>query len=177
MNGALSWADGKYLDYQSVCYRGLAAPQCSNQVNRFTGLTGLYNDLSGTPLVRSPEWSGNIGADYIGPVGGGLKVGMSANFNFSSSFFVSNLSSPGAFQKPYQLVDATVRLMDQNDRWEVALIGRNLGDTHFFLRAADQPFAGSAPGLAPASSFLADTYSVLSRGREVMLRLTVNFGK
>ena len=175
MTGAVSYLDGKFDDYQAVCYRGLAAPQCSLQVNRFTGQSALYNDLSGTQLTRAPEWSGNVGADYVSSPFSGVKLGLSGTFTFSSSFYGSNLSSPGVRQKSYQLVDATARVIDENDQWELALIGRNLGNTHYFVRAADEPFTGSAPGLAPTASFQADTYTVLSRSREVMLRLTVNF--
>ena len=71
---------------------------------------------------------------------------------------------------------AGIRVMPENDRWELALIGRNLGNTHYFLRSADQPFSGSAPGGAAATSFRADTYAILSRSREIMLRATVRFG-
>lgn len=176
LTGAVSYEDGRYDDYQAICYRGLAAPQCRVQVNRFTGQSSLYNDLSGTQLTRAPKWSGNVGADYVSLPFSGVKLGLSGNVSFSSSFYGSNLSSPGVLQKSYQLIDSTIRLIDARDRWELALVGRNLGNTHYFVRAADEPFTGSPPGLAPAASFRADTYTVLSRSREVMLRLTVNFG-
>ena len=176
LTGALSYERGRYTDYQATCYRGLPAPQCRTQVNRFTGAAGLLNDLSGTQLVRAPDWSGNAGVDYTSPVMGRLKFGLNANATFTDGFFTDVVSAPGGRQKAYELYDASVRVMDANDRWELALIGRNLGNKYYFTRSADNPFTGSAPGGAAATSFRGDTVAVPSRGREVMLKATINFG-
>ena len=176
LTGALSYERGRYTDYQATCYRGLPAPQCRSQVNRFTGAAGLLDDLSGTQLVRAPNWSGNLGFDYTSPVVGRFKFGANGNASHSDSFFTDVVSAPGGRQKAYQLYDASVRLMDADDRWELALIGRNLGDTYYFTRSADNPFTGSAPGGAAATSFRGDTVAVPSRGREIMLKATFRFG-
>lgn len=176
LNGALAYEHGRYTDYQAICYRGLAAPQCRTQVNRFTGQSGLYNDLSGTQLVRAPNWSGNIGFDYISSEFAGVKIGLNGNASHSDSFFTDVVSAPGGRQKSYQLYDASVRVMDARDRWELALVGRNLGNTYYFTRSADNPFSGSAPGGAVSASLLGDTVAVPSRGREIMVRATVRFG-
>ncbi len=172
--GAVSYEDGRYTDYQATCYRGLPAPRCTTQVNRFTRTTGLFQDLSGTELVRAPEWSGNIGADFVSQPIGGFKIGLSGNFTFSDSFFTDVLSAPGGRQRAYDLFDAGIRVIDKNDRFELALLGKNLGDTYYFTRSADNPFSGSAPG--GAGTLLGDTVGVPSRGREIWLRATVRFG-
>lgn len=175
LTGAVAYLDGRYTDYQAQCYRGLAAPQCRTQRNRFTGATALLNDLSGTELVRAPDWSGNAGFDYRSPAFSGLKIGVNGNMNFSDSFFTDVVSAPGGRQGSYQLYDAGVRVMDATDRWELALIGRNLTDEYYFTRSADNPFTGAAPG--GVSSLRGDTVGVPSRGREIWLRATVRFGR
>ena len=172
--GAVSYEDGEYSDYQATCYRGLPSPECITQVNRFTGQPGLLHDLSGTQLARAPDWSGNLGFDYVSPEFSGFKLGLLSNFTFSSGFFTDVISSPGGLQASYQLLDAGVRLMDADDRWELALLGRNLTDEYYFTRSAGNPFSGSAPG--GTGTLLADTVAVTSRGREVWLRATVRFG-
>ena len=144
------------------------------QTNRFTGVPALLNDLSGTELVRAPDWQGNIGFDYESPEFSGLRIGLQGNFTFSDSFFTDVTSSPGGRQEPYQLLDAGVKLMDADDRWELAFIGRNLTDEYYFTRSAGNPFTGSAPG--GTGTTLADTVAVTSRGRELWLRATVRFG-
>lgn len=173
--GAASYEDGRYSDYQGTCYRGLAAPQCQTQVNRFTGVSGLLQDLSGTQLVRAPDWTGNIGFDYLTRDLGGFKFGLLGNFTFSDSFFTDVVSSPGGRQPAYQLFDAGVRVLDAGDRFELALLGRNLGNRFYFTRAADNPFSGSAPG--GTGTLRGDTVAVPSRGREVWLRATFHFGR
>lgn len=175
LNGALAYEDGKYTDYQGTCYRGLAAPQCRVQVNRFTGVAGLLQDLSGTELVRAPDWTGNLGADYISPDLGGFKIGLNGNFTFSDSFFTDVVSSPGGRQPAYQLFDAGIRVMDASENFELALLGRNLSNEYYFTRSADNPFSGSAPG--GTSTLLGDTVAVPSRGREIWLRATFRFGR
>lgn len=172
--GAVAYLDGEYTDYQGTCYSGLPAPQCRVQTNRFTGVPALLNDLSGTELVRAPDWQGNIGFDYESPEFSGLRIGLQGNFTFSDSFFTDVTSSPGGRQEPYQLLDAGVKLMDADDRWELAFIGRNLTDEYYFTRSAGNPFTGSAPG--GTGTTLADTVAVTSRGRELWLRATVRFG-
>ena len=84
------------------------------------------------------------------------------------------VSAPGGRQDAYQLLDAGIRLVDAADRFEVALIGRNLTNEYYFTRSADNPFSGSAPG--GAGSLLGDTVAVPSRGREVWVRATYRFG-
>ncbi|RYD67402.1 MAG: TonB-dependent receptor [Sphingomonadales bacterium] len=176
LNGAVSYERGRYLDYQATCYRGLAAPQCIAQVNRFTKTSGLFNDLSGTQLVRAPEWSGNAGFDYLSQPFGGVRIGLNGNASHSDGFFTDVVSAPGGRQKGYELYDASVRVVAENNRWELALIGRNLGNTYYFTRSADNPFTGSAPGGAAATAFLGDTVAVPSRGREIWVKATVRFG-
>ena len=171
--GSLAYEDGDYTDYQAICYRGLPGPQCRLQTNRFTGVTALLNDLSGTELVRAPDWSGNVGFNYLSPAFSGLKLGLLGSMTFSDSFFTDVTSSPGGRQKPYQVFDAGVRLVDAADTWELALLGRNLTNEYYFTRSAGNPFSGGAPG--GTSTLLADTVAVPSRGRELWVRATYRF--
>jgi iron complex outermembrane recepter protein len=175
LTGALSYEKGRYTDYQGTCYRGLAAPACVNQVNRFTNQVGLLHDLSGAQLARAPDWSGNAGFDYTSPAFSGIKIGVNGNMSFSSGFFTDVINSPGGRQKAYELYDAGVRVMDEDQMWELALIGRNLSNTRYFTRSAENPLSGAAPG--GTGTLLADQTAVLSRGREVMLKATIRFGQ
>lgn len=174
LNGALAYLDGKYTDYQSICYPGLPAPECQVQVNRFTGEEGLLTDLSGTELVRSPDWTGNLGFNYESPEFSGMQIELLGNFFFTDSFFTDVVSSPGGRQPAYQLFDAGITLKEATDTWELSLLGRNLTNERYFTRSAGNPFSGSAPG--GSGTLLADTVAVTSRGREIWLRATYRFG-
>src|SRR3546814_8119339 len=98
--------------------------------------------------------------------------------NYNDSYFTDSTSKPRGRSPSYTLFDATLRVADENDRWDVALIGRNLTDKFYWTRNSDNPFSGTAPGNAPGTpTLLGDTVASISRGREVMLRLTYKFGE
>jgi iron complex outermembrane receptor protein len=175
LTSAVNYNDGKYKDYQASCYRGQPNTSCFLQLNRVTGLTSLLQDLSGTRLVRAPLWTGNAGFDYEGALSGALRFGINGGVSFSSKFLTNTTASPGSLQKGYQLFDAGLRIYPEDKRWEAALIGRNLTNERYFVRAIDNPFTGSAPGGPAATAVLGDTAAAASRGREVMVRLTYNF--
>lgn len=175
INAAVNYNKGYYIDYQASCYRGQSSATCFNQVSRVTGQTALLQDLSGQALVRAPRWTANAGFNYDRPLNGGYYLGLSANISHSDAYFTDTTNTPGGRQKGYELLDASVRFRQEGQGWEVALIGRNLTDTYYFVRSSDTPFTGSAPGAAAVGT-LGDTAASVSRGREVMLRLSYKFG-
>lgn len=190
LSAAAAYTHARYQDYIASCYRGQLTPDCSNRISPITGQLALSQDLSGRQVVRAPDWSGNVGFSYEQPVGGGLKFGLSGDMTFTSSYYGEPTLKPASKQGAFQLFDATVRVADENDRWEVALIGKNLTNEYFWVRSSDRPFTGSSPGCSPtpqagagcsaaaiANPTLADTVAVINRGREIMLRVTARFGR
>lgn len=175
LNGAVSYNKGYYIDYQASCYRGESSTLCFNQIIRVTKQTALLQDLSGQPLVRAPRWSGNAGFNYETPMTDNLKLGISGNVSHTDKYFTDTTNTPGGLQKGYELLDASVRVGTPDDRWEVAFIGRNLTKTYYFVRSSDTPFTGTAPGGAVVG-VLGDTAASVTRGRELMLRLSYRFG-
>ena len=179
LNGAINYNKAKYLNYIGPCYRGQASEECFLQSNPLTGLTDLYQNLSGSDLVRAPRWAGNAGFNYQSLMGNNFKVGLSGNVSFSDSYFTDAANSPGGRQPRYTLFDASLRFGDAEDRWEVAIIGKNLTDKYYFVRASDSPFTGSNPGQYSANDplrLLSDTAASVSRGREIWVRLSYKFG-
>ena len=111
-------------------------------------------------------------------MGGNLKLGLSGNASYSGGYFTDTSSTPGGWQKSYTLLDASVRLGDQDDRWELAFIGKNLTNKYYFVRSSDSPFTGSNPGQYAANDtlrLLGDTAAYPSRGREFWVRMSYKF--
>jgi iron complex outermembrane receptor protein len=75
----------------------------------------------------------------------------------------------------YALLDATARIGDAEDRWELALIGRNLTNKFYYVASTDVPFTGGAAG--GTTGVLGDRYASVSRGREAMVRVSYKFSK
>ena len=84
-------------------------------------------------------------------------------------------ANPFSKMPKYALVDATARIGDADDRWELAVIGRNLTDKWYYVASTDVPFTGGAAG--GTTGVLGDRYASVSRGREVMVRVSYKFGE
>lgn len=171
--GNLAYADAQYDRYFASCYAGQAAlspgtgiGQCASQPNPTNNnIVGLLQNLSGTQLIRVPEWAGNAGFVYETPLTDSTKIEFAAGISYSDSYITNATSQPRSRSPEYTLVDASIRVAQSNDLWEVALIGRNLTNKFYWVRTSDNPAASAAP------TRLADQVASLSRGREVMVRV------
>jgi len=169
--GNIAYADAKYDEYFAPCYTGqlTLAPgtgtgQCAVQPNPQNVAAAVQN-LNGTQLVRSPKWAGNAGFVYETPLTGSTKIEFAGGISFSDSYITDAFSKPGARSPKYTLLDASVRVAQSEDRWEVSLIGRNLTNKFYWVRTSDNPTGSVNP------TKLADSVASVSRGREVMIRV------
>lgn len=102
----------------------------------------------GTPVQRAPKWTGNASINYEMPLLESVDLTINPKIEFSSSQF-SQLPSVGAPKRQsYGLVDLVVALGAPDDRWEVALVGKNLTNQKVLLTAttpllANGPFYGN----------------------------------
>jgi iron complex outermembrane receptor protein len=94
-----------------------------------------------------------------------MTIEFAGGLTFSDSYITNASSQPRSRSPEYTLFDASVRVAEVDDKWEVALIGRNLTDKYYFVRTSDNPANSVTPGR------LADSTASVSRGREIMLRV------
>jgi len=171
LNGAAAYNHGKYTSFPGApCYNGQTPAQGCNIING-----NPTQDLGGTELIRAPKWNLSGGFNYETPIGSSLKFGLTGAATYSSSFLTDASSAPQGRQPKYTLLDASVRVGDANDRWELAAIGRNLSNKHYFVASPNVPFTGGGAGTA--AGVLGDRFAVVSRGRELMLRVSYKFGQ
>ncbi len=168
VEGSIDWrpSDGLSIDaavgYNRARYRKYTTAPCAP--TRPTDCTGAFGDLSGEQLARAPDWSGNIGATYDVPLMDDIRIAFGADMNFSSSFFSLDSNEPLLRQKAFQRLNGSIRLHQESDRWELALIGRNLTDEVIAAYTTDT--IGGSP-----TQFNVNTL----RPREVILQATVRF--
>lgn len=169
LRGALSYDKAEYDVFTFACYKGQSIAQGCN----IAPVNGVFTQqsLAGQPIVRAPKWGGYGGFNYESTLAD-LKVGLSGDANYSGGYFNNAFNEPLARQRSYWLFDASLRVGAPDDRWEVALIGRNLGNKYYVVRSSEQPFSGGASGTAVANR-QADIIGAPNRGREVMFRVTV----
>ena len=174
VRGAMAYNHARYAIYSVTCWPGQRPSQGCNQSPTAAGVFTLQN-LAGTPLLRTPEWSGSAGLGYETPIFSGLKLAVYVDGTFSGGYFADAQSIPNGYQKSFALLDTTATISDEKDRWEFAVIGRNLTNQFTRVRANSGTFQGSGTGTA--AGLPGDLVAPISRGREIWLRVTLNYGQ
>jgi len=131
LSGAVAYLDFKFTNFTTgQCY----FQQVPDVPGGFCSYTGKRNALS-------PEWSGNLNADFTHEIGRSLKFGANLNFDFSSSYIAAANLDPRTKQDGYTKVGARVSIGDVADRWALSFIGRNLTSERIMQTAGALPLA------------------------------------
>ncbi len=139
----LNYDDAKYTSFIGPCYAGETPAQgCS-----IPTATLPFQNLGGVQLGMAPVVTGTLGARYDMPIGGrGMHLDWSANARYNGSYNASSFNNPLARQGSYVNIDAGVRLFANDDRWEFALVGKNLTNRFYVTGVVDGPSTGSGTG-------------------------------
>jgi outer membrane receptor protein involved in Fe transport len=149
LRASVGFLDATYDSYtQANCYVGETPDD---------PITGGC-DKSGQDTPFSPETSGSVSADIDVPVGGIRFIG-GITLGFSSDYFTEGTLDPAAQQESYERWDARIGVADDEDRWSVSLIGKNLSEEA--VVGVTQPLVGYV--------------GFINEPRTLMLRGTVNF--
>lgn len=165
LHGTLNYNRARYTDYIAPCYGGQSVAAGCNTT--FQGAGG--QNLSGKATAVAPEWTGSLGFSYEAPVGNGLAMGLSADSRYSGSYLASSFAHPLSRQDQYLTVDATLRVKTDDDRYEVALIGKNLTNRFIVGGVVD------APNTPAVAGKVADQMGFVSLPRTVQIQGTVRF--
>ena len=183
LNASVNWNHARYTELDNIpCYGGQTIAQGCTQF--LIPNTGLFTaqDLSGTQMIRAPEWAANFGFNYELPVGSGMTLALSNNNQFSSEYptFLA-IGRPGDdnFQDSFIKVDLGLALEGVDERWEVALIGKNITDEITTSNCTATNFAGAAAlggaitgGTTSGAPGFSETACYTDVGRSVWVRLT-----
>ncbi len=156
-NAGASYNKARFVDFRNAqCYALIqGTPACSAQ--------GTY-DRTGQALPRAPKTTLSGGFNYEAPISTELKFGLGGDAVRTSSYVVSETGDPNVDQKAFWRLNANVRVAAEDDKWELALIGRNLTNKYISVISNDKVF--SSPGLVAM-------YSV--RPREIVLQASVKY--
>jgi iron complex outermembrane recepter protein len=174
LNASVNWNHGRFLKFNNApCWGGQLFSEGCNQ-------TPSAQDLSGTPLVRAPAWQANLGFDYELPIKGDYTLVFSNSNEFSSRFVTypaANRPNNDNYQSAFAKVDLSLALRSPGERWELAVIGKDINDkitsgncvsSPLLTEIIPNPSGGTTRpfGIDPTGCFV-------DPGREVWLRLTV----
>lgn len=137
LSGALSVLDNEYDDFLGA--------QCivASADGTFADPTCIdgEEDLSGEKLERTPDWEANFAADYSQPLNDNLWMNANLAVYYNDGYDVRQDYHPLGRQDSFTKVDLRLSLMNAADTWEVAVVGRNLGDEEVLQHAYE--IAGS----------------------------------
>lgn len=142
-------------------------------------------DLIGKMPVLSAKFAGSGGFTYGTEIGSGWEMNLSGDARYNSGYTVAEYLDP-LRQNAFWLLDSALRVNSPDNRFEIALIGRNLTNKTYATFAI--PVTGACANFNPANlgvnpaavcsapnPMSLDQGVFTSYGRQVSLQATVRF--
>lgn len=125
-NLTLSWnaayVSAKYDEYKNTFCKVIALN--GTQANP-TCVNG-QGDLSGETLDRAPKFETTLSLEWESPLTQNTLLRVNGSGYHSADYYIQANVSPLYRQPSFQKYDLRVAVADNDDKWEVALVGRNL---------------------------------------------------
>tara|TARA_R110002110_G_scaffold406421_1_gene626306 strand:- start:113924 stop:116164 length:2241 start_codon:yes stop_codon:yes gene_type:complete len=135
INGAFAYLDATYKSFPDAACN---VDQILDNVAA-TGSRACVQDLSGERLQFAPEYTANIGAEYITMVTDTMEIAMSVDYNWSDETVVANDQDANLIQDSVGLLNARIGLASSDGTWNLSLIGKNLTEEDVFTWGNDVP--------------------------------------
>jgi iron complex outermembrane receptor protein len=121
----------------------------------------VENTETGTTPAGSPEWSASLTLDHSLGLGSNFLLRTNAAVNYRDDIYTQDAET---YEAPaITLVDLRVALAPLSERWELALMARNLFDEQELSFGFDMPFFGGVYGTANGSYNRPRTLSLQAR--------------
>lgn len=182
LSGSINYGRARYKDYIGPCYTGQTiAGGCNIDTagNIVSTSGGVSQNFGGRPLLKAPDWTGSINIAYDMPITtNGMSLGLSAGGVYTGAFYPIPEEVPESLQRKSFNIDAQVRLFNDEQGWELALIGKNLTDQRRMQLGVQTLFTPGVPAGTGTNGPIAraDLNGFANRPRQFMLRLTKKFG-
>lgn len=89
---------------------------------------GCLQNLAGRPKAYAPKWSGSVSGTYSFDLSADLRGKLSAWVYFTSGFYQQASIDPLLYQSNYAKLDLRASIGGRGDRWELAVIAKNVTD-------------------------------------------------
>lgn len=194
LHGSLNYNKARYGDSPGApCYQGQTQSQGCNlrATNVFApgnpvpiGVTigpvpagGNANrqNLRGLPTANAPLWTATMGFSFERDISQSMAVGVSFDGRFSDDYITSAFGNFYTEQESYVQLDASIRLKAADERWELALIGKNLSNEFYATGGVDAPNTGAGAGSFAGPWRLADQIGYIAPPRTIQVQATVRY--
>lgn len=169
---AVSYLDFEFEDYDNgECYFRQETLDRASVTNAALSTCSF----EGERQVYTPRWTGSINADYVTALNDSHEFRANLNLNYYDDYLVSPSLDPRIEQDAYTKVGARLAIAATNGDWEIALIGKNLGNESIVTYAAELPASGTLVAGATGGQEGLAYYGFFDRPRSVAIQGTVNF--
>ncbi|PAL22075.1 TonB-dependent receptor [Sphingopyxis sp. GW247-27LB] len=176
LRGAAAYNNASYKDYVGQCYGGQTIAQGCNLLAPAPGAAFTSQDYDGLTPPKAPRFAGRLGASYeVELSGSGLRLEASGDMSYSSKYNFSDTLRPDAVQPSFTKFDASLRLKGPEDRWTLALIGRNLSNKYIVTGGSEIPFTGGTGTGTAGPGVLSDLSAFVDNPREFYIEASVKF--
>ncbi|HMO74357.1 MAG TPA: TonB-dependent receptor [Sphingopyxis sp.] len=123
LSANVGYLDAKYLDYVNApCPIRPTDPALIAQIAPVCPVP----NLRGGRKAYAPKWSGSVSANYSADLSSDVKLKLGSWLYFSSRFFQQANVDPLTSQPAYAKLDLRASLGAVDDRWELAVIAKNV---------------------------------------------------
>jgi iron complex outermembrane receptor protein len=123
INASAAFTDAKFDEFKDA-----QCPIASDGSQEDPACVDGQGDLSGRQIERAPEVEVNIGAAWSKNITPNLIFDAKVDGYYSSEYYVRQDFDPAGFQDAFTKLNARLAIGSADDRWELALVGRNLTD-------------------------------------------------
>lgn len=147
LSGSVAYNDAKYDSYPTApcVYKNGVAPPAN-----------CVEDIGGVRLPRAPKWSGALTLNVDHPLDNGMRLLADATMRGRSGTYLEENLNPKSYQEGFSKVDLRLGVVAADDRWTLALIGRNLTNEWTASHSFGTPF------LAGSQTYVVDPGRVIS---------------
>jgi len=176
MNASLAWLEFEYKDYKDGLCRSsdllimadinqiTESNNCSVQFRSYEFLEDPLKvktaDFAGETNQYVASYSGALSLQYENNINDKYLFKGSVDMNFTDNYNPAQNLDPALEQDSYAVFNLRLALLDDiNEKWEVALIGRNITDEKIISYANDVPLSTSLFGTQTSYGFVQRTKS------------------
>jgi len=121
------------LGFNRARYSSFPGAACYEAQTPAEGCVGGHQNLTGDPLIRAPNVTLDVGADYHDKWIPGWTTDFSIDGDYTSSYETSGDYNPGGLQSSFWKLNAAVHFTSDDSHYEFSFIGRNLTNVYYLL--------------------------------------------
>ena len=105
------------------------------------GRAQCAQDMSDKRVFLAPEWTSSLAFISVHELSESLLLNGGLDFNFRDNYYLDADNDKNLEQHAFTLINARIGISDANERWELALLGKNLTDRTWSPNATDIPLS------------------------------------